>query len=190
MITVFTMWRSASTNYVDHLHKLNPDHIQHGELFHEQNTTLDTKGALKRLSKEKKFIVKIFPWHMKVREPGLTERILEITDKPIFLIRKNLDDAIQSYYIAKYMFKYGITWHEEWLKPIKIEYDRDLYSKYVSAYEQELYWLADLYNSLDNKQLVWSEDFMQESSTSKYRRPVIWDRNPGFCNIDCEELFY
>ena len=91
------MWRSASTNYVNHLHELNPSYIQHGELFHEQNTNLETKGALKRLSKEQKFIIKVFPWHMKVREPGLAERILEITDRPIFLIRKNLDDAIQSY---------------------------------------------------------------------------------------------
>ena len=95
-------------------------------------------------------------------------------------------------YVAKYLRLTGKNvgdWHTEWETPIKIEYDRALYSKYVSLYEQELRWLSDLYHKLEHKELVWSEDYMRNTKEQKYNRPIVWDRTPDHCNIDVEEFF-
>ena len=40
-------------------------------------------------------------------------------------------------------------------------------------------------NNIDNE-LMFTHQLNQ---TEKYNRPVVWDRKPGFTNIDLEELF-
>jgi hypothetical protein len=192
MITVFTTWRSASSRYCSQLVKDNPQYVGQGEIFHEKYKNLNVRPTLNKLS-TKQSIIKVMPYHIRVRDnPTLLKNILELTERPIFLIRKNLDEAIQSYYVAKYLQltgKFRGDWHEEWDEPMHIEFDRNIYNKYISLYQQELYWLSDLYHDLDKKELVWSEDYMRSTTEKKYNRPVIWDRNPGYCNIDVEELF-
>ena len=191
MITVFTTWRSAGTRYCGQLERDNPQYKSHGEIFHEKFKNL--RPILYKLSKENNSIIKIMPYHIRVRDSVfLLESILDLTKRNIFLIRKNLDECIQSYYVAKYLRLTGKNvgdWHTEWETPIKIEYDRALYSKYVSLYEQELRWLSDLYHKLEHKELVWSEDYMRNTKEQKYNRPIVWDRTPDHCNIDVEEFF-
>lgn len=193
MITVFTTWRSASTRFCTQLERDNPGYESHGEVFHEKYRNLNVRSVLSKLIKEKHFIIKVMPYHIYTRDnPILLDAILEITERPIFLIRRNLDECIQSYYIAKYLQMTGQVhddWHAEWEEPKQIEFNRELYSKYVSLYEKELYWLSDLYHKLDKKELVWTEDYIRSTTEKKYNRPIIWDRNPGYCNIDVEELF-
>ena len=81
---------------------------------------------MQKIAKEKQFIIKVMPYHIYTRDnPILLNSILEITERPIFLIRKNLDACIQSYYIAKYLQMTGQVhddWHAEWEEPKQIEF--------------------------------------------------------------------
>lgn len=185
MITIFSTYRTASTYLCSQLHKENPAYKNLGEHFHERFSS-EHKKRLSELFDDNKNILKIFPYHLNTSKEQLLPSILELSERNIFLIRTDFDKQVQSYYIAKYLSRTSQkTWHEEWDKPINIELDKEFYQKCVNFLHKEYYTLSDLYNKVKNKELIFTNQLKQH----KYNRPVIWDRKPGFTNIDIEELF-
>jgi len=185
MITVFSTYRTASTYFCSQLHKENPTYTNLGEHFHERFLS-EHKVKLSQLFDNTKNIIKIFPYHLNTSKEQLLPSILELSKRNIFLIRTDFDKQVQSYYIAKYLSKTEQkTWHEEWDKPLNIELDKEFYQRCVNFLQKEYYTLSDLYSKLKNKELIFTNQLEQY----KYNRPVIWDRKPGFTNIDIEELF-
>lgn len=185
MITVFSTYRTASTYFCSKLEQEYLGYKNLGEYFHEK-FLLDHKKRLSGLYKTKKNILKIFPYHLNISTEPLLTSILDLSERNIFLIRPDFDSQVQSYYVAKYLSKTEQkTWHEEWDKPINIELDKEYYQRCVNFLQKEYYTLSDLYNKLKNKELVFTNQLEQ----NKYKRPIIWDKKPGYTNIDIEELF-
>lgn len=185
MILVLTTYRTGSTYFCKTLADEN-NLANYDEMFHEHLKD-HHKANLIHLEKNTNAVVKLMPWHLQNTEiPNLLPSILELSERNIFLIRPDFDSQVQSYYVAKYLSKTEQkTWHEEWDKPIKIELDKEYYQRYVNFLQKEYYTLSDLYNKLKNKELVFTNQLEQ----NKYKRPIIWDKKPGYTNIDIEELF-
>jgi len=185
MITVFSTYRTASTYLCNQLQKENTSYKNLGEHFHEKFLS-DHKQRLSEIFDTSEIILKIFPHHLNVSKEQLLPSILELSKRNIFLIRPDFDSQVQSYYIAKYLNRTEKkTWHEEWNKPIEIELDKEYYQRCVNFLHKEYYTLSDLYNKVKNKELIFTNQLEQH----KYKRPVIWDKKPGYTNIDIEELF-
>ena len=185
MITVFSTYRTASTYLCSQLHKENPSYKNLGEHFHEKFLS-EHKQRLSEIFNNSEIILKMFPYHLNVSKEQLLPSILELSERNIFLIRPDFDSQVQSYYVAKYLSRTEHkTWHEEWDKPVKIELDKEYYQRCVNFLQKEYYVLSDLYNKIKDKELIFTNQLEQR----KYKRPVIWDRKPGYTNIDIEELF-
>jgi hypothetical protein len=183
MILVLSTYRSGSTNLCSSLAE-STGYDNKDELFHE-NVGSEHMQRLRDLEKQnfENVIVKIFPYHIKSSPvPNLLNLLVEKAERIICLVRPNFDQQCQSYYIAKHLNDF----HSQWDDTTVIKYDAEDWRLRQTFIHNEVLTLSDWYSEY-NCELLWTH---QIAGTMQYSRPVMWDRKPGYTNIDTEELFY
>ena len=180
MILVLSTYRTGSTNLCKQLSKQYA-YENLDECFHESIPDVH-KNAVRYISKNKNCVVKLFPYHIE-KSPieNLLQELILYAEKVIVLVRKDFDQQCQSYYVCK---QTG-NWHDNFDQPIDITLDSSKWLWCVNFLHDQYLELSDMINNIDNE-LMFTHQLNQ---SKKYDRPVIWDRKPGFTNIDIEELF-
>ena len=180
MILVLSTYRTGSTNLCKQLSKQYA-YENLDECFHESIPDVH-KNAVRYISKNKKCVVKLFPYHIE-KSPieNLLQELILYAEKVIVLVRKDFDKQCQSYYVCK---QTG-NWHDNFDQSIDITLDKDKWLWCVNFLHDQYLELSDMINNIDNE-LMFTHQLNQKE---KYNRPVVWDKKPGFTNIDIEELF-
>lgn len=208
--------RSASTNYLINLANDNPEMINHGEslrtLDYGHEDIIHSKAQRKQQFKHvmrswenptSSDCIKMFPLMITERQnPWRTDEFLQkllsnATDN-IFLMRKDYIAQVKSLAVAYHLLSmptFKITnFHKNWDEPLFMPggkktddiirvADRQLYS--------QIFQLLTVYKNIPssimlNKQLIWTEDLDQ---SGKYKRPVIWEKEPEILYLDVQEQF-
>lgn len=181
MILVLTTYRTGSTWYCDNIARTR-DYTNLGEAFHESNQSLHQQ-VVNYLKSNPRTVVKLMPCHLsKTPVKHLLEILLELATEVIFLVRNNFDAQCQSYYIAKTTG----DWHNSFEQHIQVYLDKTKWQNWVSFLHQQYLELSDIYSQTGNATLVSTEQLHPQG---KYHRPVVWNKQPGFTNIDIQELF-
>lgn len=182
MILVLSTYRTGSTNFCKQLEK-DTGYENLDEYFHE-SFALSHSDRIRYITKTKKCIVKVFPYHLNSSpRTNLLSELLDVASRIIFLIRKDFDQQVQSYYICKYTN----DWHSSFTEQKEIILDRSKYNWCTNFLHNQYLELDTIRSSLSNHETIYTHQLDQ---SKKYVRPVKWDRQPGFTNIDIEEIFY
>lgn len=182
MILVLSTYRTGSTNLCKQIaEQYSYENLD--ECFHESITD-EHSNIIRYIGANTKCVVKVFPYHLeKSSRKNLLSDLVGLSEKIILLIRKDFDQQVKSYYICK---QTG-NWHSEFTDTVDIILDKDMYQKFTNFLHDEYLELDAIRRTLPNYELIFTHQLNQ---SKKYVRPVKWDRQPGFTNIDIEEIFY
>jgi len=204
------MPRSGSTFYSEYLEKKN-NALNLGELFSPghfikeqgftsdvnfiENFTLSDEHHMDKLEychKFKNSIVKVFPWHIRTLiseapQPSFLEHAVhKLTHESHFLIRRDLNSQIKSYYLAEYSSIWDGTPQEHEDVIIDEEMWNKIYNHFIQGYTV----LADWYKKTPGATLIdYSELPFHTSTNERYKRPVTWITEPPQYDIDIREFF-
>jgi len=181
MILVLSKYRTGSTNLCKQLaEQYSYENLD--ECFHE--SIADKHNNIVRyISTNPNCVVKVFPYHLKQSSrENLLNELVALSEKIILLIRKDFDQQVKSYYICK---QTG-NWHNKFNDTVDITLDKDMYQKFTNFLHNEYLELDTIRKTIPNHEIIYTHQLDQ---SKKYVRPVKWDRQPGFTNIDIEELF-
>jgi len=189
MILVLTTYRTGSTYFCKTLADEN-NLENYDEMFHEHLKD-HHRANLIQLEKDTNAVVKLMPWHIQnTKIPNLLEKLLSFKPKIYVLIRKDFDQQCQSYYICRFLGpskdKKINNWHNEFSESKKIILHKEHWLGSVNFLHNQYLQLSDIRDKLPNHELIFTHQLDQ---SKKYKRPVIWDKKPGYTNIDIEELF-
>lgn len=187
MILVLTTPRTASSylcmKLADEYGYQNLDEYFGGSLTEQEQL-----AKLDYLKNNPKSIVKAFAWQIKTLFPDqprilpLTHRLLQLSEKTIFLIRKDFNAQCRSYYVSKISNHWSGEPRE--LEHISLNENYYQYSanELVHGYKE----VFSLFQAVDNSQVIYTETI---ETDSKYHRPVVWDRDPPQISFDPAKLF-
>ena len=180
MILVLTNYRTGSTTLCKQLaQQYSYENLD--ECFHESLVDIH-KDVLRSVYSKNDVVVKLMPNHIYRSDiDNLLVKLVEVAEKIIVLVRKDFDQQCQSYYVCKQTH----NWHDNFSQPVDITLDKDRWLWCVNFLHGQYLKLSDLIENLDYE-LMFTHQLNQ---SEKYKRPVVWDRKPGFTNIDVEELF-
>ncbi len=180
MILVLSTYRTGSTNLCKQLAEQH-SYENLDECFHEGMTDVH-KNAIRYISNNRNVVVKLFPLHIE-KSPvnNLLQELILLAEKVIVLVRKDFDQQCQSYYVCK---QTG-NWHDNFDQPVDITLDKDRWLWCVNFLHNQYLSLVDIIPNIECE-IIFTHHLNQ---SKKYNRPVVWDRKPGFTNIDVEELF-
>ncbi len=183
MHLVLSTYRSGSTWFCKELAR-ELDVVNHDEPFNNRiNDEPDKhKNFLAKLKENPVGVVKIFPYHLN-HTPiyNLLETCISLSETITVLVRKNFDDQVKSYYIAKQLK----NWHDDINTTITL--DKSIYFDYVKFLNNQNNELSKIYKSLPQSKLVFLEDL---SSFGKYNNRIFhWNKYPKETNINTEKLF-
>lgn len=159
------------------------------------NFTLSDEDHMDKLEycqNNKNSVVKVFPWHIKTLltespQPAFLEHsVHRLTDEKHFLIRRDLNSQIKSYYLA---FT-SSTWHGTPQEHEEVTVNEEMWDKIYHHYIQGYTVLADWYNKSPDATLIdYSELPFHTSTNERYVRPVTWITEPPQYDIDIREFF-
>jgi hypothetical protein len=178
MITVVTLGRSASTWYCDKLAK-DTGHENLNEVFLTQQSGYKFFLNNRNFNKENKTIVKLLAYQQLVimrSYPNIFKKVIKNSSRVIFLIRRDFLSQLKSRFSGGYAkIVLGKGPFDEFDEPIIIPKDYiDVYwPRRVREAEEELLYLLELYNSIEQKELVFTEDITTDSS--RLRRPFVYE---------------
>lgn len=180
MILVLSTYRSASTWYCSDL----ADRYQltnFGEAFHEANVS-NHKRVLRSLAGNTNSVVKIFPYHLTQSNIALLfNHLVNLASDIHVVIRKNFDEQLRSYYVAKDLR----NWHDS--VNASITFDLDKWNRYKDFLYLEHVQLAQLTKNIDaDIEFKYAEMFDQ---SQKYSRTIEWDCDPPETNLDIMSLY-
>lgn len=183
MITVLTTGRSASTWYCKELAKqLGYQNL--GEVFLTEHSGYKFLINPANFNKENKTIVKLLAYQqlrtMKTHKNAFN-KVIKNSSRIIFLIRRDFFSQVKSSFSGLYLKdKFKMNLFDQFDEPIIIPKDYiDMYWHLrVEIAEQELLYLLDLYNSIEQKELVFTEDITTDSS--RLKRPFLYETDLEF----------
>ena len=133
------------------------------------------------VKKRSNCVIKVFPHHINTSTvPTLFEECVELSSSITFLVRKDFNSQVKSYYVAKELK----SWTSNLISKIKL--DEEKYNQYQNFLHSQIMDLSEYYKLLPNSKLVFLEDL---PNTGKYYRKIFWDREPKRIDIDIEALF-
>jgi hypothetical protein len=178
MITVVTLGRSASNWYCEKLAK-ETGYESLGEVF--LNDAAANKFKLKQhFNKSNKIIIKLIPLECKrINPPVNIEKVLNDSEKVIFLLRKDFNLQLQSQFAGEYLKNtFVINWHNEFDKThiVPKEYINTHWENFVKIYSNELKYITELYETLNitTKTIVYTEDIVA-NDFNKLKRPIEFE---------------
>jgi len=191
MILVLSTYRTGGTNLCKKLAEDN-QYENLDEAFHEASP-VDHKTVLRYIATKPRQsplitskwpkIIKVFPYHISQTSiKNLLTKLVDLSTQIIVLVRKDFDQQCQSYYICKQTN----NWHDNFEQPVDITLNKDRWQWCVNFLHNQYLELSELRQTLPEHKLMFTHQLEQGQ---KYKRPVNWDRAPGFTNIDIEELF-
>lgn len=181
MHLVLTTPRSGSTWFCTQLanqhNSLNLD-----EYFHDRYKEYHKIG-LRSVIKNTKCVIKLFPNHIETSVvPNLLEECIRLSTSITFLVRKDFNSQVQSYYVAKELR----MWGENSTTSVYATLDENAYNMYQESLFDQILKLSNYYKTITNSTLVFLEEL---SSTGKYKRQVFWDKHPKHIDINIAKLF-
>jgi len=181
MILVLSTYRTGSTNLCKSLAE-ERGYENLDECFHE--SLIDQhKDVLRYILKNPNCVIKIFPYHLeKSNIDNLFNQLVEIAEQVIILIRKDFDSQVKSYYTCKQIG----DWHSDFEDTVDILLDKDKFLWCTNFLHNQYLEISNLKHKLSDYKLLYTHQLDQKN---KYQRPTKWNRQPGFTNIDIEELF-
>lgn len=187
MILVLTTPRTASTHLCTQIaHEYGYENL--GEYFGDSLTIEDQLDKLDYLKNNPDCVVKAFPWQIKstgIKYPkllSLPKTLYGLSEKTIFLIRRDFNAQCRSYYIGKISKHWGGEPKELEHIILNDNYYQSAVSELIIGYKHILSW----YQSADNAQVIYTESI---ATDGKYVRPVVWDRDPPTLEFDPVKLF-
>lgn len=182
MILVLSTYRTGSTNFCKQLAEQN-NYENLDECFHE-NLKDTHKLALQHIEKNPNTVVKLFPYHIQNSQiKTLLQDCVKFSEKIYLLVRKDFDNQVKSYYIARQKN----DWHSDFEITEDVTLIKEDWSWCTNFLHNQYLDLDMIRSSLPDYETIYTHQLDQ---SKKYVRPVKWDRQPGFTNIDIEELFY
>lgn len=132
------------------------------------------------------------PW----RNATFLQKLLKNTTHNIFLMRNDFVNQVKSLVVSFYLMRNtgdGNSFTSNWDQPFVIP-DSKFVDDLVQVCNRQVYaqmlQLSTIYHNVPdsimlNKKLVWVEDLNQ---SSKYNRPVIWEKEPNIINLNIKEI--
>jgi hypothetical protein len=132
------------------------------------------------------------PW----RNATFLQKLLKNTTHNIFLMRNDFVNQVKSLVVSFYLMRNtgdGNSFKSNWVQPFVIP-DSKFVDDLVQVCNRQVYaqmlQLSTIYHNVPdsimlNKKLVWVEDLNQ---SSKYTRPVIWEKEPNIINLNIKEI--
>tara|TARA_B110000971_G_C20038938_1_gene516299 strand:- start:913 stop:1503 length:591 start_codon:yes stop_codon:yes gene_type:complete len=132
------------------------------------------------------------PW----RNATFLQKLLKNTTHNIFLMRNDFVNQVKSLVVSFYLMRNtgdGNSFNSNWDQPFVIP-DSKFVDDLVQVCNRQVYaqmlQLSTIYHNVPdsimlNKKLVWVEDLNQ---SSKYNRPVIWEKEPNIINLNIKEI--
>jgi|TARA_B110000908_G_scaffold22844_1_gene25896 hypothetical protein len=132
------------------------------------------------------------PW----RNATFLQKLLKNTTHNIFLMRNDFVNQVKSLVVSFYLMRNtgdGNSFNSNWVEPFVIP-DSKFVDDLVQVCNRQVYaqmlQLSTIYHNVPdsimlNKKLVWVEDLNQ---SSKYTRPVIWEKEPNIINLNIKEI--
>jgi hypothetical protein len=184
MITVVTLGRSASNWYCEKLSKENNYECLF-ENFHNQASTL--KYFLKYKNRTD-IVVKLIPYQWHKIYSHVHIKMMDKSEKVIFLIRKDYQAQMRSSFAGTYAKNvYDIEFHDEFIEPIIIpeSYIDKHWESQIDIFVKSLDIIKDLYKVYDKptKSLVYTEDAILEDE-KKLNRPFIFEKKLWYPDLD------
>jgi len=177
MITVLTTGRSASTWYCNKLAK-DTGYQNLNEVFLTQQLGYKFLVNPSNFNKENKTIVKLLAFQQLVvmrAYPNAFKKVIKNSSKVIFLIRRDFYSQIKSSfsgYYAKTLDKGMFDQFDETIVVPK-DYIDQFWKIWVNSAEQQLLYLLDLYKTVEQKELVFTEDITTDSD--RLKRPFLYE---------------
>ncbi len=207
-VLVFTLPRTASTNYCTHLsttHNLfdvgEPHPLYYGATtgYHNEDAEAHLDQSNELYLDNQNSCMKIHAGHISEYVPYRNKRwlldTLDATDEIHFLLRKDIQAQIKSYFVANYVSHhidpkdhtkfiqtaYDSSWQDELVIPDTPD-NLALWKDAEMLVHTQLVGLSVLYRTLVDRdpKVVWTEDIVDELPGSKYHRPVKFDWEPEY----------
>lgn len=184
MITVVTLGRSASNWYCEKLAKeYNYECLF--ENFYNQKSTLHYFLNYKNKTD---VVIKLIPYQWKRLYSNVHIRLMDKSEKVIFLIRKDYQSQMRSSFAGTYAkTNYDIKFHDEFTDPIVIpeSYIDERWNKQIDIFVESFETIKSLYQTYDKptKSLVFTEDVILEDER-KLNRPFIFEKELVYPELD------
>jgi hypothetical protein len=189
MILVLTNPRTASTWFCKQLaEKYGYEDMQ--ECFHELNCKGQHQQTLDNIILNPNKVVKVHAVHFEsVEVDNLLLQLIDLSEKVYFLVRKDFNAELRSFYIANYVKDFISSWDEPFEREMRIVYKERDYLSLAEHVKKHLKLLSAVYKELDhNGELVYTEDIVKEEY-KPVPRPVRWSKPPPDIDFDVSKLF-
>lgn len=182
MITVVTLGRSASSWYCDKLAK-DFGYQNLGEVFLTQQSGYKFLLNNNNFDQKNKTIVKLLAFQQLVvmkSHPNAFKKVVKNSSKVIFLIRRDFFSQIKSSFSGHYAKTIDKGMFDQFAETVMVPKEYiDVYWKiWVDSAEQQLLYLLELYNSLEHRELVFTEDITSDSD--RLKRPFLYERELSY----------
>ena len=154
-ITVFTNYRCASTWFTDTLaqiHKLE----NLGEWFHHGAPKIKNLSNLNYLQQQDDWVLKIMPNQYGAID-GLADTLVELSDSVFYLLRKDFNSQVTSWYISSLTNDFRNSWQDTRQLPNKPDLWH-LREQQLQDYTLELESVWRKHGSA--RELIWAEDIL------------------------------
>lgn len=177
MITVLTTGRTASTWYCNQLAK-DTGYQNLNEVFLTQQSGCKFLLDQRNFNKENKTIVKLLAFQQLVvmrAYPNAFKKVIKNSSKVIFLIRRDFYLQIKSSFSGHYAKTLDKGMFDQFSETIVVpkDYIDQFWKIWVDSAEQQLLYLLDLYKTVEQKELVFTEDITTDSD--RLKRPFLYE---------------
>ena len=184
MITVLTLGRTASSWYCDKIAK-DFGYQNLGEVFLTQQSGFKFLLDNNNFNRENKTIVKLLSYQqleIMKSHPNAFKKVIKNSSKVIFLIRRDFLSQIKSSFSGNYAkTNFDKRFFDQFEETIVIpkEHINEYWHIRIKVAEQELLYLLELYNSFEQKELVFTEDIVQHEY-NRLKRPFLYEVEPEY----------
>lgn len=135
-------------------------------------------------------IVKVHAEHFHSDEiDNLVTQLIDIAEHVYFLVRRNYNAQLKSFYIADYMSDFIQDWSAPFDSEKRIVFRERRFNQLNENLQNNIKLLSSVYKMLDhNSTLLYTEDCVKEHY-NPVPRPVTWSKPPPTINFNPEPLF-
>jgi hypothetical protein len=163
-----------------------------GDIMHSHSEPLEDWQHIKQLGKSN-YVAKVSSWHWEklsgITNTDIMQELIQLGDEFIFLIRKDYQKQLESFYAAlllekEYNYTFGCEFEEQILLKFSVQDFWYWHSVLKHRYEKN----AQLFHTLSkSKRIVFFEDFARDEE--KYMRNYCFDKTAPTVNFNPLQLF-